>query len=440
MLNHSVWIVGPSRSGKTTRLVEHFYTWLQGKTRPFPVRRQMRGHQDNSPALLPQRLNLQQTDPAVLIFAANDDNRRELADRMVAAIKGKYPVRAKTPLGFFQDEIVLFWPLLIQLLNLKAQFPVRLRPETEQELATQLWRPQLGEESRPAGLSEYRLVRRLLDLLQLAAYSGTPAEEIYSVLETGLVEPEGATDAGTDMPEPQTIASLLLDWRSWCLERGLLTYGLITELYWRHLLPNPDYQRHLTRRYQLVLADDVDDYPGVARHLFDFLLSHGAVGAFTYNPEGGVRLGLGADPNYLQGLQDCCQVETLTRAPLSRLAEIETSMVEMVDAVVLLTLPSSVQSIQTTPRGALLRQTAELIVKAVELGQVQPQEVAIIAPGLDAIARYTLVEILNRQGVFVESLNDQRPLHSSPIIRALAHPPCPSLSRFRTLSRSGCRS
>jgi hypothetical protein len=39
----------------------------------------------------------------------------------------------------FQDEVILFWPLLIQLLNLRAQFPVRLRPETEQELATQLW-------------------------------------------------------------------------------------------------------------------------------------------------------------------------------------------------------------------------------------------------------------------------------------------------------------
>ncbi len=417
MFNHSVWIVGPSRSGKTTRLVEHFQLWVERRTKQVSTRRQMRSNQNELSKVLP-RLNLQQNDPAVLIFAANDDNRRELADRMVAAIGGKYPVRAKTPLGFFQDEVVLFWPLLIQLLNLKAQFPVRLRPETEQELATQLWRPQLGEESRPTGLSEHRLVRRLLDLLQLAAYSGTPTEEIYGVLETGLVEPEGATDAGTDM-QPQMIASLLLNWRSWCLERGLLSYGLITELYWQHLLPNPDYQQHLTRRYKLVLADDVDDYPGVARHLFDFLLSHGAVGAFTYNPEGGVRLGLGADPEYLQGLQEYCQVETLT-TPVSGLAEIETSMVELVDEpVVMLTLPSSVQSIQTTPRGALLRQTAQLIVKAVELGQVQPQEVAIIAPGLDVIARYTLVEILNRQGVFVESLNDQRPLFSSPIIRAL---------------------
>jgi len=43
-----------------------------------------------------QRLN--QREPAVLVLAANDDNRRELADRIVAAA-GKYQF-AKTPLGF----------------------------------------------------------------------------------------------------------------------------------------------------------------------------------------------------------------------------------------------------------------------------------------------------------------------------------------------------
>ena len=95
----------------------------------------------------------------------------------------------RLPLGFFQDEVILFWPLLIQSLNLKAQFPVRLRPETEQELATKLWRSQLDEETlRRAGVNEYRLVRRILDLLQLAAYSGTPCEDIAQILQRGLQE------------------------------------------------------------------------------------------------------------------------------------------------------------------------------------------------------------------------------------------------------------
>lgn len=406
MFSDSVWIVGPSRSGKTTQLVEQFCDWIQShvdKQGQISNRRQVR----NAYVLQPQ--------PAVLVLAANDDNRILLADRLIAATEGKYPISAKTPLGFFQDEVILFWPLLIQLLNLRSQFPVRLRPETEQELATRLWQSQLNEEmSHLSGVSQHRVVRRILDLLQLAAYSGTPTEELFGILSLGLVEEKGTG-------ELQLMVSLLLQWRSWCLERGLLTYGIITELYWQHLLPAPDYQRHLTHRYQLVLADDVDDYPSVMRYLFEFLLNQGAVGAFTYNLNGGVRLGLGADPDYLAGLQEQCQVKIFTQPLPENLTEtFSSSIVELVsDPMAPLGLPEAVRSLQTTSRAALLRQTAEIIIQAVQSGQVQPQEVAVIAPGLDVIARYTLVEILNDKGIAVQPLNDQRPLNSSPLIRAL---------------------
>lgn len=408
VLSDSIWIEGPSRSGKTARLVNQFWARVANNHDAYQhlsTQKQLRSSQK------------QQIEPGVLVLAANDDNRRELADKIVAATTGKYPVRAKTPLGFFQDEVILFWPLLIQSLNLRAQFPVRLRPETEQELATRLWRSQLEAQAlRPTSQRQDRLIRRILDLLQLAAYSGTPIEQIFSVLTTGLVEAQGASE----LPDPQLCTQMLLQWRNWCLERGLLTYGIITELYHQNLLPDPDYQQHLLRRYQLVLADDVDDYPGVMRHLCEFLLASGVKGVFTYNPDGAVRLGLGSDPKYLEGLKTYCQVETLTQP--SRLALADTlPITDWLDDVynAPLTMLSGMQSIQTTSRRDLLRQTAEEIIKVVKTNVVQPQEIAVIAPGLDAIARYTLVEILTKQGIPVQPLNDQRPLTSYPIIRAL---------------------
>ncbi|MEH1893774.1 MAG: recombinase family protein [Nostoc sp.] len=428
MVSHSVWIVGTSCSGKTARLVEQFCSWVQPEKQhneSFYTKKQGRKKGDgfstrglaNANAKgdgIPEFLYLKQTEPGVLVLAANDDNRRELGDIIVTSTLGKYPVRAKTPLGFFQDEVILFWPLLINSLNLKAQFPVRLRPETEQELATKLWHSQLDEEIlRIAGVNESRLVRRILDLLQLAAYSGVHCEDIAQILAKGLGE-------NTTTLEPEFLASLLIDWRNWCLERGLLTYGIITELYSQYLLSDRNYQQHLTKRYQAVLADDVDDYPSVARLLFELLLDRGAVGAFSYNPDGAVRLGLGADPNYLEGLAKRCRVEILTGPPPESLGEQAKQMVELVtEPMVLVTLPEIVHSIQTTSRAQLLRQTAEVIANAIQSQQVQAEEVAIIAPGLDAIARYTLVEILVKQNIPVESLNDQRPLISSPVIRAL---------------------
>ncbi len=188
MVSHSVWIVGDSRSGKTARLVKQFCSWLQGNNQDIESFYTKQKEQKKG-KILAKPLELPWKEPGVLLLAANDDNRRELGDRIVTATLGKYPVRTKTPLGFFQDEVILFWPLLIQSLKLKAQFPVRLRPETEQELATKLWRSQLDEETlRLAGMNEYRLVRRILDLLQLAAYSGEKCKDISQILASGLVD------------------------------------------------------------------------------------------------------------------------------------------------------------------------------------------------------------------------------------------------------------
>ena len=99
---------------------------------------------------------------------------------MSLAVEGTYPVICKTPVGFITDEVLLFWPLLFEQLNLKAQFPLRLRPETEQELATKLWRDRPEWDILVATTNEYRLVRQTLDLLQLAGTSGIPTEDIPS--------------------------------------------------------------------------------------------------------------------------------------------------------------------------------------------------------------------------------------------------------------------
>lgn len=392
MFPDSVWITGATQSGKTARLIQQFAGWASDER---------------------QRQTYTQT---ALIFAAIGDNRLDLADRIAAETQGRYRFDSVTPLGFFQDEVMLFFPLLTEQLRLKAPFPLRLRPETEQELATRLWQPELESgRLRQAGVRDYFMVRRTLDLLQLAAASETPHEDIPAVLKAGFADQETPSDLWNCMGE------LLQRWWDWCLARGLLTYGIITELYWRYLLPHPTYQQHLKSRYYAVLADDVDEYPAAARSLFEFFLQHSIPVALTFNPTGGIRVGLGADPTYLSALADHCQVESLATHPDRSLgATWGTVMMDWVREPLLLPqLPACIQTLQTTSRAQLLRQTAEEIADAIHSGQVQPQDIAVIGPGVDAIARYTLREILLSKGIPVTSLHDQRPLASSPMIQAL---------------------
>ncbi|CAA9299874.1 Hypothetical cyanobacterial membrane protein, in cluster with PxcA [uncultured Microcoleus sp.] len=409
-VSDSIWIVGGTRSGKTARLVEQFCIWSQ-TVKPVPSK--------VSDGWRSGRRRAGQTAPAILVLAANGDNRLELADRIAVATEGKYTFHSTTPFGFFEQEVLLFWPLLVQSLDLRAQFPLRLQPETELELAARLWRRELDEGIlQQTGVSPNRMVRRTLDLLQLAAVSGTPREEIPSILEQGFAGDGGSNNLWTSMGE------LLERWREWCLTRGLLTYGIVCELYWRYLLPDATYQQHLASRYQAVIADDVDDYPAISGHLFDRMLDFGAAGAFSYNPDGGVRLGLGADTEYLARLQGRCQsVENLdAKAGLApEIGDLAVSLAVNSEGFypLGLSLPGSVRSLQTTSRAQLLRETAEIIVDAVKSKAVEPQEIAVIAPGMDAIARYSLTEILARDQIAATSLNDQRPLSSTPEIRAL---------------------
>lgn len=395
-----LWITGTSRTGKTSRLVEEFCSLVRQQLFKPKIK------------AVPQNLT-----SAILVFAANNQNRRELSDRLVLAVEGTYPVVCKTPVGFIADEVMLFFPLIFEELKLKAQFPLRLRPETEQELATQLWRNQSDWQELCELDNEYRLVRQTLDLMQLAGSSGIPTEDISAILHQGLSGLDPNQDRGHLW---QRMGELLLLWRSWCLDRGLLTYGLIYELYWRFLLPNPQYQQHLQNRYQAIFADDVDDYPAIARDLFEVMLDQGASAVFTYNPHGKIRLGLNADPDYLSGLAARSQTEKLTTATVNLAVEFADTAVELVnESAYLVTAPDTIQSLQSISRAELLRQTAETIIQAVQQQQINPGEIAIIAPGLDEIARYSLIEILSAKGIPVRPLNEQRPIISSPLVRSL---------------------
>ena len=385
----ALWIVGPTRSGKTAQLIEQltrFATKTSAADRPW------------------------------LIFAANGDNRIALADRLADTVQDRIPHTTTPPAGFIQNEVILFWPLLVETLNLQAQFPLKLRPENEQLLAAQLWQPALQDGSLLVeGWRESQTIRRILDFLQLAASAGIPIEAIPNRLQRGMLPLLAPAETW------QAMGQVLIEWRDWCLGRGLLTYGLMTALYWRHLLPHPTYKAQLLNRFTGVLADDVDEYPAIAADLYRMFLSAGHDSCFTYNPMGKVRLGLGADPAALETLATDCEAIELADSDSATLGyEWADDFVTWVqDPLSIPELPESVRLLQATTRGKLLREVAELIAEAITSRQVRADEVAVIGPGLDAIARYSLIEILENKGIAIASLKDQRPLISSPLVRAL---------------------
>ncbi|TAD78236.1 MAG: recombinase family protein [Oscillatoriales cyanobacterium] len=361
----------------------------------------------------------------MLALVGNGETRGALMQQLAAA---RWPaIDCTTPLGFFEQEVILFYPRLAQRTGVLPivpwpQFPVILRPENEQELAGRCWAEgdpdALGAIAAPAW---ERLVRRLLDLMQLAANGSVAVAEIPDRLLQGL-----GPAAAVELPGGwvERAGEAIEQWRSWCLARGLLTYGLVSWLYGEFLLSDPAYGDRLRQRYALVLADDTDDFPALAGRLLTKLLEGGATGYFTHNPDGGARSGLGADPAALQTLADRCELVDLGRANQPLVQHIAPVLVAVAHDPFAIAQwadqwPAEVQTIATLSRSQLLRETAETIVQAVQSGQVAPQDIAVIGPGLDAIAGYSLSTILRDRGLPIDWSGNRRPPISSPLVRSL---------------------
>jgi hypothetical protein len=396
------WVTGSVQSGKTTALIAQLEQWSRERNGVS----QSLGNLEKLPETQGQTL---------LVFAANADNRGVLMGRIASQIKGRSNITSTTPLAFFEAEVQLFWPLVIGQLDLRGYFPYRLRPETEQALACRLWGAEAISQLRQfEGVSTDRWVRRILDLIQLAASSGTPLTAI-----SALTQAE-STPLKLPTPIADLVQRLALQWRDWCLTRGVLTYGLITDLYWQYVLPHATYRAQLPQRFGAIAADDVENYPAIARLFFEVALDLEIPSLFTYSELGGIRDGLGANSAYLLGLKQRCTEIVLPIAPgLAEAAQTPIAEIPRVIQQANAHQQPEFYALKTTSRIELLQTVAQQVADAIGRGEVLPQEVAIIGPGLDPLARYGIIETLQRAGVAVESLRDQRPIQSTALVRSL---------------------
>lgn len=399
-----LWIRGHTRSGKTTRLVQGFCEWLEG-----------------SPAARSQTTQ-------AIVLAATSDNQLVLRDALLCASPYSCTPYLASPLGFIRREVFLFWPLLAQRLNLSTLFPLALRSETEQQLAVQFWQETAYHAYHNVYLPPHRLersVRNELDVFLLALSSGVPFSgdvNVDSYIQAHATEAEA-------LGIPHVRGETWIAWRNWCLERGFLTYGIMTELFHRWLLPDPQYQTQFSQRFAAIFADDVDEYPGIMGALFEQCRNIGLPGVFTENPQGSVRLGFGADPLAFAEFAETCEKLTLPDPPQSlatvygplflQLLQPQASGLGFDWTRATAEAHCPIQVLQTTLRGELLREISTLIHRGVQEGRVQPGEIALITPGLDSVTRYSFQEMLGNRGIDLLPLAEQRPLIEVPLVGAL---------------------
>lgn len=389
-----IWISGNSQQGKTTTLAEKI-TQLHGV--------------NNNPSSLREK---------PLILGINYQGIKHLREKLLTLNPRLNYGRIRTPFGLMIEDVTLFYPLICEKLGLNVCLPFRLRPETEQELATQLWHNHLSPELLSIFGGEYNCVRRILDFMALATAAGINSAAIPSCLKQSPFRDAFPCESMIDK-----IGELILSWRSWCLERGLLSYGLIYELFGDCLLSSSLYQNYLINSYSGIFVDDIDDFPAVMVGLCKLFLNHDKNSVFTFNNTGKVRLGLNADPDYIfQELFCFCDQENLSELDLnSAQLKLDDILLSYLNSNVVLSekLPSRVKAIVTDTRSDLLKSVVDFILKSIKNREVKPDDIVIIAPGLDEIARYTFLEYFTSHNIKIRFLHEQKPLITQPIIRSI---------------------
>ena len=219
------------------------------------------------------------------------------------------------------------------------------------------------------------------------------------------------------------MGGLAIEYRTALQGPGLLSYSLSTELYGQHLLRHPLYRQQLPQRFSHVAADDADEYPALMAEIMKGWRQAEVEMVASFNYEGSVRLGYGADPDAVlaeQGGEDGVEEMVATQGLEAELRAIEAVLADPAAAWEAIAEPlGQLQMIQRSTRRGLLRAVAEDVIRAIKAGGIVAKEIAIIGPGLDPVAVYTLRTLLEGADIPVRLLDNSRPLWGSPLVRAL---------------------
>ncbi len=337
--------------------------------------------------------------------------------------------------GLARRMIDLFWPLVAESAGFAhPEAPPRfLTMETAQYFLARVVGPLREREGffDAVTIRPQRIYAQLLDALNKAALNGYPHTEIGERLLAAWV---GEAAQETIYRQVQQAVEAF---RAYCLEHNLLDFSLQMELFHRYLWPHPLFREYLFRRYRHLIADNVEEDTPLAHDLLQAWLPHLDSALLVYDEGGGHRLFLGADPVGGRALSALCEEEVrfaTPRNPAPPVLALTDALGRALGAEPMEGLPAAdfrpaLHRPEQTPHyyPQMLDWVVDSIAGLVERG-VSPSEIAVLAPFLDDLLRFSLLDRLTERGIHARTHRPSRALREEPAAQALltlaklAHP------------------
>lgn len=413
LLFRKVFLEGIAGSGKTTYAVQHMLTWLAQGVDPSRLL-----------IIVPQ---LPMARPYQLALHN-------------AAHSGGAPI-ITTFAGFARQAVSAYWTEIAAPLGADpTREPIFLNIETAQYFMARFAMPRIAEGE--FALSEMRvtpprIISQVLDNLTRAALLNEPLERIPERLSKAW----GSRDSSRHDVFKRAYA-LAAEFRAHCLQNNLLDFSLTVEAFQRHIYHKPEFQVFLQTRFDFLLAEHLEEDLPATHDLLALCLPFVQGALLLYDPDGGLRTFLGADPETAYALRALCDEYLVATDSLVMSDDVAALAAAFNRALA----PRFVPAPERTGnwRAALtytykrfypqmIEAVADEIAKLIAQG-VSPRQIAVVAPFLNDSLRFSLVYALRQRershGVRIPVLTHRpsRALMDEPIARALltltliAHP------------------
>ncbi len=337
--------------------------------------------------------------------------------------------------GLARRMVDLFWPLVAEEAGFAhPEAPPRfLTMETAQYFLARVVEPLREREGffDAVTIRPQRIYAQLLDALNKAALNGYPHTEIGERLLSAWV---GEAAQETVYRQVQAAVEAF---RAYCLEHNLLDFSLQMELLHRHLWPQPLFRDYLFRRYRHLIADNVEEETPLTHDLLRDWLPRLDSALLIYDEGGGHRLFLGADAQGGRELAALCEEEVRfaePRNPSPPVLALTEALGRALDAPPLgmeaeADFRPALHRPEQTPHyyPQMLDWVAEQVAELVDRG-VPPSEIVILAPFLNDLLRFSLLDRLKARHIPARTHRPSRSLREEPAVQALltlaqlAHP------------------
>jgi len=338
--------------------------------------------------------------------------------------------------GLARRMVDLFWPLAADVTGFAHpdQPPVFLTLETAQYYMAHIVRPLLDEGYfESVTIDRNRLYSQILDNLNKSAVIGFPVDEIGARLDSAWLGDPAQRRVYTDAQE------CALRFRQYCYDNNLLDFSLQLDVFWNYLWHEQHVRDYLTRTYQHLIYDNVEEDVPRAHDILREWLPEFQSTLLIFDEGGGYRRFLGADPETGWALRELCDEQAVLQDSFvmsEEIAGLEAALSNAIDPDL---SPSPISEkwgrvgegalsfVQSRFYPELLDAIAEETLALLN-GGLSPSEIVILAPYLPDSLRFSLTNRLAARDIPWRSHRPSRSLRDEPASLALltlaelAHP------------------